>query len=397
MMSDSMTVESQCTSGVYGKRPLVIVKGREAILWDEEGREYIDCVGGQGTANLGHANAAVTEALAAQARRLVSCPELFYNDQRARLLLRLTSLVPTLSRAFLCNSGTEAVEAALKFARYSTGRTEIVAAMRGFHGRTLGALSATWNKSYREPFQPLVPGFHHVTYNNLAALDKAVDGTTAAVILEAVQGEGGVHVGTSEFLEGAQRICRERGALLILDEVQVGVGRTGKMFAFQHHDLQPDMVCMAKSMAGGLPMGATLIGERVRELTPGLHGSTFGGNPLACAAAMAALDVLERDHLADQAAAKGAHFLARLRELRSPEIREIRGLGLIVGVELKHKVAPTLSAMAVRGVLALNAGMNVIRFLPPLVIEAAQLDRVVSALDESLAQPAAEGEEDMAA
>jgi acetylornithine/LysW-gamma-L-lysine aminotransferase len=190
-------------------------------------------------------------------------------------------------RVFLCNSGTEAVEAAIKFARLATKRTGIIAAMRGFHGRTFGALSATWEKKYREPFEPLVPDYSHISYNDGAALDEAVDHKTAAVLLEVVQGEGGVRPGTAEFLIKAQAICRDRGALLILDEVQTGFGRTGKMFAFQHYGLEPDLLCVAKSMAGGFPMGATLIGSRIGQLPPQVHGSTFGGNPLGCAASLA--------------------------------------------------------------------------------------------------------------
>lgn len=388
-MSSSVELELKHTSGVYVKRSITIVRGEGALVWDDQGRVYIDCVGGQGAANLGHANAAVAAALAAQARRLIACPEMFPNDQRAALMARLSALTG-LRRVFLCNSGTEAVEAALKFARASTGRTEIVAAMRGFHGRTLGALSATWNRAYREPFEPLVPGFRHVPYNNLDALSQAVGENTAAVLLEVVQGEGGVHPGTAEYLQGAERLCRERGALFILDEVQTGFGRTGKMFAFEHYSLQPDLLCLAKSIAGGVPMGATLIGERVGALPVHSHGSTFGGNPLACAAALAALDEMERLDLPARAAEQGAYFLAQLRQLHAPLIREVRGLGLLIGVELRQKAAPVLQALMERGVLALSAGLNVIRFLPPLVIQREQLDRVVEALAQVVAQPVGE-------
>jgi len=293
-------------------------------------------------------------------------------------------MVPELDRVFLCNSGTEATEAALKFARLSTGRPGVVAAMRGFHGRTMGALSATWNKHYREPFQPLVPGFSHVPFNNVDALEKAVDGDTAAVILEVVQGEGGVHVAEPGYLEAARAITREHGALLIIDEVQTGLGRTGKLLALEHFDLTPDKVCLAKSLAGGLPVGAVLIGPAVRNLAPGLHGSTFGGNPLVCAAA---LEVLESEDLSGQAAQKGAYLLERLRELRAPLIREVRGLGLMVGVELKTRLAPYLAAMQERGVLAFAAGLTVIRLLPPLVITQAELDTVIEALRSAIAEP----------
>ena len=381
-------LESQYTSGLYTKRPITIVRGEGARLWDSDGNEYIDCVGGQGAANLGHGNAAVAQAIAQQARTLVSCPEMFYNDRRAQLLEALLRVAPAgLNRAYLCNSGTEAVEAALKFARLKTGRTEIIAAMRGFHGRTFGALSATWEKKYREPFEPLVPGFSHVAYNDLPALEAAVSDQTAAVLLEVVQGEGGVRLGTPDFLRGAQRLCRERGALLILDEVQTGFGRTGRLFACQHYDLQPDLLCLAKSLAGGVPMGATLFGDRVGPLPAQTHGSTFGGNPLACAAALAALDYLTGEHLADHAAELGAWFLARLGNIRSPLVREVRGLGLMVGLELKQKVTPYLQALMAKGVMALPAGLTVMRFLPPLVISQAELAVVADRVEAVLSQP----------
>jgi len=378
-------LENQHTSGVYPKRPVVIVRGEGARLWDDRGREYIDCVGGQGAANLGHANPYVAEAIAEQSRRLISCPEIFYNDRLAELLAKLTAIAPPgLERAYLCNSGAEAIEAAFKFARLSTGRTEMVAMMRGFHGRTMGALSATWEKAYREPFEPLVPGFTHVPYNNLERADEVITEKTAGVIVEVVQGEGGVRPGSADYLRGLQQLCRKRGAMFILDEVQTGFGRTGRMFAAEHYGLEPDILCLAKSMAGGLPMGATLIGPRVANVEPLIHGSTFGGNPLACAASLAAIRYIEDYNLPDRAAELGAHTLNRLRELKSPLIREVRGLGLLIGIELKHKVTPYLMALMELGVLALPAGGNVLRLLPPLVIEQADLERVIGAIGEVL-------------
>jgi acetylornithine/LysW-gamma-L-lysine aminotransferase len=379
MQNSIQALEDLHTSGLYTKRPLAIVRGKGARLWDSQGKEYIDCVGGQGAANLGHANPLVARAIAAQAETLISCPEMFYNDRRAELMDALCRLAG-MERVFLCSSGTESMEAAIKFARLLTGRTGVVAFKRGFHGRSMGALSATWEKKYREPFEPLVPGFQHVAYNDLAALDAAVGDQTAAVILEVVQGEGGVRPGDPEFLLGAQSLCRERGALLILDEVQTGFGRTGEMFAFQHYGLQPDLLCLAKSMAGGLPMGATLLRAGLSPLAPQTHGSTFGGNPLACAASLAALRVLQEDRLPERAARLGTWFLDQLRQIRSPLIREVRGLGLMVGIELKQKVTPYLQALMERGVLALPAGLTVMRFLPPLVIEEEDLGSVVEAV-----------------
>ncbi|HLI08500.1 MAG TPA: [LysW]-lysine hydrolase [Ktedonobacteraceae bacterium] len=380
--------ESRYTSGVYGKRQVAIVRGSGALLWDEEGREYIDCAAGHGVANIGHGRVEIAATLAAQAQRLITCPEIVYNDVRAQLLARLAEITPEgLSHFFLCNSGAEAIEGALKFARLATGRTEIVAALRGFHGRTMGALSATWEPHYREPFAPLLPGIHHVRYNDLAALEAVVSEQTAAVLLELVQGEGGVHVATREYIQGVAALCRERGALLIIDEVQTGCGRTGRLFACEHYDLSPDILCLAKSLAGGLPMGAICLGERIMgsgRITRGAHGSTFGGNPLACAAALTTLGILEREQLPERAATLGAWALERLQTLRSPLIRQVRGLGLMLGIELRQKAQPYLEALLERGILALPAGPAVIRLLPPLVITDAQLERVIETIGEVL-------------
>lgn len=382
---DLLELENRHTSGVYAKQSIAFVRGQGAVLWDADGNEYIDCSSGHGVANLGHAHPRVAAAIAQQANQLITLFETFPNDKRALLMEKLTSLTPGLERVFFCNSGTESVEAALKFARLSTGRSGVVATMRGFHGRTFGALSATYNKKYRTPFEPLVPGFSHVPYNNVDALDQAVTDQTAAVILEVVQGEGGVYPADPDYLPAAQRICRERGALLIIDEVQTGFGRTGKVFAYQHYGITPDLLCCAKSLAGGLPMGAVLIGEAVKNLTPGVHGSTFGGNPLACAAALTALAVIEEEDLPGQAAAKGAYLMDHLKAISSQQIREVRGLGLMVGIELKQKVTPYLKMLQDRHIIALNAGLTVIRLLPPLVITYEQLDQVVAALADVLA------------
>ena len=382
--AEIIAIETAHTSGVYAKQPLAFVRGEGAVLWDAEGAAYLDCSAGHGVANLGHANPKVAAAVAAQAGKLITLFETFPNDQRAQVMQKLTSLTPGLERVFFCNSGAESVEAAFKFARLSTGRKGIIATMRGFHGRTMGALSATWNKTYREPFLPLVPEFSHVPYNNLEALAAAVNEKTAAVILEAVQGEGGVHPAQDGYLAGALQICRENGALLILDEVQTGFGRTGKLFAYMHSGIVPDIVCCSKALAGGLPMGAVLLGENVKNLTPGTHGSTFGGNPLACAAANAALDVIVEEDLPGQAAKKGAYLMEKLKDISSPNIREIRGLGLMIGIELKVKAAPYLKALQEKHILALNAGPTVIRLLPPLVISDVQLDEVAAALNEVL-------------
>jgi acetylornithine/LysW-gamma-L-lysine aminotransferase len=296
-------LEEQLGAGTYYKRDLELVRGRGARLWDAEGREFIDCVGGHGAANLGHGNPYVNQAIRDQMEKLLVCHEVFYHEQRARLLENLERLTPiSIQRFFLCNSGSEAVEVALKFARLATGRQEVVAAMRGFHGKTFGALSATWSKDYRVPFEPLVPGFTHVPFNHRQRACEAVTDRTAAFLVEVVQGEGGVRPGTMDFLLDVQDRCNETGALLIIDEVQTGFGRTGRMFASEHFDLFPDLFCLAKSMGGGLPIGATGMSQEVSSrLFKLAHTSTFGGNPLACAAANAAIRYLEEFELARRA------------------------------------------------------------------------------------------------
>ncbi len=384
--NEIIEIENKHTSGVYAKQTLTIVRGQGASLFDVDGVEYLDCSSGHGVANLGHAHPKIAEALYKQANTLITLFESFPNDQRAQLMEKITALVPGLDRVFFCNSGTEAVEAAFKFARISTGRKNFIAAMRAFHGRTYGSLSATFNKKYREGFEPLLPGVSHVSYNNIEALDKAVNEETAAVILEVVQGEGGVYPASLEYIQAARRICDERGALLIVDEIQTGFGRTGKMFAVQHYGVTPDLLTCAKSLAGGVPMGAVLIGANIKNLVPGVHGSTFGGNPLSCAAANAALDVILGEDLPGQAAAKGAYLMEKLKKIESPNIRDVRGLGLMVGIEMKQKVTGYIKALQERKIIALNAGMTVIRLLPPLVITYEQIDHLVDVLTQVLTQ-----------
>ena len=379
-------LEQQMTSGVYLKRDLMLVQGKDALVWDNNGNEFIDCVGGQGVSTLGHSNEVVARAIADQAATLITCTEIFYNDKRAQLLKTLSEIVSShFKRFYLCNSGAEAIEAALKFAILSTGRHNVIATVRGFHGRTMGALSATFEPKYREPFQPLLPGFSHAPFNNIEALDKAVNEQTAAVIIEPIQGEGGVNPANNEYLLKARRITQERGAMLIVDEVQTGFCRTGKWFGIDHSGVQPDLMAMGKAIGGGVPMGGVAIADTVKNITPATHGSTFGGSPLACAAAIASIHEMQRLELAQQAHDKGVYFREHLEEINAPLIREVRGQGLLIGVELKTKVAPYLKALQAEGVLALPAGLNVLRFLPPAVITYAQIDRVIKATAKVLA------------
>lgn len=373
----------------YPKRDLVVSRGNGATLWDIEGREYIDCAAGVGVANVGHANPAVVEAICKQAATLITCPNIFYSEVRADLLKLLAEITPSgLNRAFLCNSGAEAIEGAMKFARLTTGRTDFVACMRGFHGRTMGAVSATFNKKYRQPFEPLVPGFGFVPLNNIEKLDAAITDSTAAVMIELVQGEGGVRPADAEFVAAARRITTERGALLIVDEIQTGFCRTGKFFASEHHDLEPDIMTLAKAIAGGVPMGAIMVTDQISDAM-GQHGTTFGGNPLACAAAMAAIEFMRSEKLDERADEIGDYFEEKLTNKQPARIKEIRRLGLMIGLELTDKVQPFLVKLIEHGVLALPAGPTVLRLLPPLVITRKEIDRVVDAVCHVLGEDAA--------
>ena len=384
-MIDYKALEHEFGLILQPRRDLVAVRGAGACLYDEAGNEYLDCAGGIGVASLGHAHPELVAAIRRQAETLITCPNILYNDMRSRLLEKLVSIAPPgLGRAYLCNSGAEAVEAALKFARLHTGRPNFITAMRGFHGRTMGAVSATYTPKYRQAFEPLVPGFDYVPLNKIDKLDAAIDENTAAVMLELVQGEGGVNPVQPDYIAAAQALCRERGALLIVDEIQTGFCRTGKLFACEHFAVEPDLMCLAKAMGGGLPIGATLLRGDI-EIAPGLHGTTFGGNPLACAAALAAIEVYERDALAARAAELGDYFEAQLRAGDLGQVRAVRRLGLMIGIELRQRVQEKLTALLERRIIALPAGPNVIRLLPPLVIERAQIDRLVAVLREILA------------
>jgi len=384
-VSSIFEVEDRHTSGAYPKRPLALVRGDGSQVRDAEGRTYLDMTSGQGVVLLGHSHPRIVEAVQRQAERLITCPEIFYNDQRALLAERLSGHTPEgLTRFFFCNSGTEAVEGALKLARLLTKRKAIIAAQRGFHGRTMGALSATWNPKYRNPFQPLVPEVMHIAYDDLEAADRAIGDSTAAVLLEVIQGEGGVYPGSPEFLRGVRDLCSSRGALLIFDEVQTGLGRTGSWFACQGLDITPDVMCLGKGIAGGLPMGVVCWRDSLGPMQEGSHGSTLGGNPLCCAAALTTLEVLTEAELPARSKEVGGRLLEDLRALNHPLVRDIRGRGLMVGLDLRKRVTPVLKGLMARGVLALPAGPTVLRLLPPLVVRQTELDRVRQAIAETL-------------
>ena len=384
-MTDYKALEHEFGVPLQAKRDLVAVRGNGALLYDEEGREYIDCAAGIAVASLGHCHPKLVAAIQQQAETLITCPNIMYNDVRSKLLRKLVEVTPaSLTRAYLCNSGAEAIEAALKFARLHTGRTNYVTAMRGFHGRTMGAVSATYTPRYREAFQPLVPGFEYVPFNKFEKLDAVVNDNTAAVMFELVQGEGGVNPIHADYLAAVRKLCSERGVLLIVDEIQTGFCRTGKFFACDHFELQPDIMCVAKAMAGGVPIGATLLNAEI-NIEPGLHGTTFGGNPLACAAALAAIDVYQTDNLAQRAAELGDYFETELQAADLSQVRALRRLGLMIGIELKQKVQDKLAELLAHRIIALPAGPNVIRMLPPLIITKDQIDQVVKTLRELLA------------
>ncbi len=380
-----LAIEKARGTGVLGLRGQVIVRGEGNRLVDMQGRSYLDCTSGHGVASLGHAHPVLVRAVAEQAAQLTTLTASFANPCRADLLERWAAYMPTgLDRFFLCNSGTEAVEAAIKFARLATGKAGVVAAVRGFHGRTMGALSATWEPRYRKGITPLVPGFGHAAFNRIDAWRDALGPETAAALIEVVQGEGGVRPASREFLSELAELCEQRGVLLIVDEVQTGFGRTGTFLACESYGIQPDLVCMGKAIAGGLPMGAEAVGPRVGALPMASHGSTFGGNPLACAGALAALQVLEDEQLLDNASQRGERMLQRLRAIDAPQIREVRGMGLMIGVELKSRVHPLLARLEERGIFALAAGKNVLRLLPPLTISDDELDFVATCIEEGL-------------
>jgi LysW-gamma-L-lysine/LysW-L-ornithine aminotransferase len=369
---------------LYAKRDVALVRGAGTTLWDSDGKEYLDCMSAYGAAILGHAHPAVTEAITRQAATLTTCHQSFYNDQRAQYLqLLMQHTPPGITRAFFCNSGTESVEAALKFARAATGRQHLVATRRAYHGRTMGSLAVTGDNKYREAYAPMYGSVTHVNYGDPDSLGAITD-ETAALILEPIQGEGGIHPAPDGYLKAARGACDAHGALLIFDEVQTAF-RTGALFRASAEGVTPDLISVSKAVANGIPMGLTLMTEAVSaQVPPGTHGNTFGGSPLACAAAHATLATILNDGLLEQSRTVGEHFVAGLRGLDHPLVRDVRGRGLMIGVELKTKVTPVLRRMQEAGLLALPAGGLIIRFLPSLLLTKEEADRAVSLFAQAL-------------
>ena len=377
--------------GVY-ERDLVIVSGKGSRLTDSEGRTYLDFAAGIGVNGLGNAQRKVAAAIRRQASRLIHASNLYYSEPVMALADRLSE-ISFPSRVFFCNSGTEAVEAAIKFARrigQPSGRTGLVAFERAFHGRTMGALSLTWKEKYREPFEPLVPGVRFCPWNDLSAARALIGPKTAAVFVEPVQGEGGVRVAPNDFLQGLADLCREAGALLVSEEVQCGLGRTGKLFAYQHAAIRPDLLTLAKPLGGGLPLGAVVVREELAgAIQVGDHGSTFGGNPVAAAAALAVLDKLQSKDFLAKVEKKGRYMLRALHAMqrRYPrQIAEVRGVGLMAGLEFTNPAEPVLKALRERGILTTRAGDNVLRLLPPLVVKRDDIRSLLTALEAVLAR-----------
>ncbi|MBA2467830.1 MAG: aspartate aminotransferase family protein [Chloroflexia bacterium] len=383
--SEILDIERADLIPLYAKRDIALVRGDGAYLFDAAGNRYLDAMSNYGVAALGHAHPRFTAAMTDQLGLLTTGHQSFGSEVRAELLTEIAKIAPEgLDRSFLSNSGAEAVEAALKFAQATTGKQRLVAAKRGYHGRTLGALSATADKKYRDPFEPLPLPSVHVAWNSAEAIEAEIDDATAAIILEPIQGEGGIHVADPAYLKAVREIATRHNVLLIVDEIQSGF-RTGAPFASVAAGIVPDIVVTAKAIANGFPIGLTLVNEAISASLPGgAHGSTFGGNPLACRAALETLRIFREDGLYDHAATLGTDIVSRIEALKNPGIRAVRGKGLMIGIELKQKSTPVLRGLQERGVLTLPAGTTVIRLLPPMIWQAAQVDELMTALEDVL-------------
>lgn len=376
------------------RMPMVIARGQGARLWDTDGKEYLDFVsGGRAVTGLGHCHPKVVAAIREQARELIHVSNDFYTEPQLRLAQRLSALLG--GRCFFCNSGAETIEAAIKLARkhafknVGADKHEIVTALKSFHGRTMGALAATGQPKYHQGFQPLPGGFSHVPFNDVAALRAAVTSRTAAVMLEPILGESGVYPATPEYLTAARELCNSHGAVLIFDEVQTGIGRTGKMLACQHYDVEPDIITLAKGLGAGIPIGAMLAREPVASsFEPGDHASTFGGSPLPAAAALAVLDAIEEEDLLENATRLGCRLAEGLHALqqKTPLVEAIRAHGMMLAVDFTQPVAADVKAECIaRGLLLITVGDNMLRLLPPLILSEEEADRGLQILGKVLA------------
>ncbi len=380
-----MNNEDRYLAALYQRFPVNIAKGKGTKVWDTAGKEYIDCMGGYGVALVGHCNDRVVSALKRQAEILITAHMSTYNDTRLRFLEKIASVAPpSLNKIFFANSGAESVEAALKFARKYSGRHGVIAMNGGYHGKTFGALSVTHSEKYRKSFMPLLDGVKFVPYSDPSLLEEAIDDTIGSVILEPIQGETGIIVPPDDLLPRIREICDRRNLVLIFDEIQSGLGRTGKMWAGQNWNTTPDIMCLAKGIAGGIPMGLVLAKQEIMDaMKLGEHSSTFGGSPIACAAGTATIEALIDDKLIDNAAKMGVHLkegLSRLQE-KHKIVRQVRGIGMMVGVELRFDVKEILFDGIRRGLLILYSGRNILRLLPPLVMDEMTISRAIDIID----------------
>ncbi|MGI0061709.1 MAG: aspartate aminotransferase family protein [Nitrosotalea sp.] len=377
--------EDQFMGSIYQRFPVTIERGLGAHVWDASGKEYIDCMGGYGVALVGHCNPRVVKAIKNQLDKIITVHSSLYNKTREEFLEKLIKISPkSLSQVYLNNSGTEAVEAAIKFARKFTGKKKMVAMNGSYHGKSLGALSVTFNQKYRKAFEPLVDSVSFSSFGDIEALRNTVDSDTAMVIMEPIQGESGINVAPDGFLQQVRKLCDEKGIVLVFDEIQAGLGRTGKMWASEHWDTVPDIMCLAKGIAGGVPMGATLVRPDIlASISKGEQSSTFGGNPLSCAAGIGAIDALVEDKLVENAEKNGKIFKEGLERLKEKHkiIREIRGKGLMIGVEMKFEVKDILFDGIANNLLLLYSGKNILRLLPPLVISESDINKALETLD----------------
>ena len=377
--------EDEHMGNLYQRFPVTIEKGAGAHVWDTEGKEYIDCMGGYGVALVGHQNQRVNNAIKEQIDKIITVHSSLYNKTREAFLKKLISIAPEgLTQVHLNNSGAEAVEAAMKFARKFTGKKGMVAMKGSYHGKSFGALSLTFNPKYRKAFAPLVEKVTFASFGDMDSLRSVIDEDTAFIILEPIQGESGIVVAPDGFLQEVRKLCDEKGILLVFDEIQAGLGRTGRLWAGEHWNTVPDILCLAKGIAGGVPMGATLVKPGIlAAISKGEHSSTFGGNPISCAAGIAALTSLTEDGLIENSKKMGEIFREGLEKLKEKHtmIREIRGKGLMIGIEMKFEVKDILMGLIEEGVLMLYSGRNILRILPPLVIKEEDVTKVLHALD----------------
>ncbi|TFG06127.1 MAG: aspartate aminotransferase family protein [Promethearchaeota archaeon] len=388
--SNLIDIEKAHHTKLFSKRKFVATKGKGAILYDEKGNEYIDCVAGHAVLNIGHSHPKYIEAVKKQLDNLVMVPPGFPVEERAKILKKLADITPkSLTQSFLCNSGTESIETALKIvlaANRDNNKPEVIAFKRDFHGRTLGSLAMTHHMKYRKPFLPwLSKNVKFASHGDIDSVKELVNDNTVAIFCELIQGEGGIHPVPDEFPKELRELCDEKDLILVIDEVQTGFGRTGKMFAFEHYDITPDILCLAKAIAGGLPMGATVASEELYDkFLDGEHGTTYGGNPIACAAANAVIEIIQEENLVENSAKQGAKMLASLNKLEGEAdiIRTVRGKGLMIGIEYRTKVRDLINKAEELRVLMLNAGLTVIRLLPPLLINDNQVNKVLEVIHE---------------